>query len=438
MSRKEDKKLGLADLASATKSMPLKLGLKFPTLQRRSFLTRRDLDEVKAGTEERLPELASYVGEMGEVLSDPELGQKQDHVVRQAERDTAEFVRQCPETTREELAIATFEVAVEKFPDSSMGLNHIADFGKALGILTETVEKDTRVVSLPLSRDDGRWAATPLTTRVRGASVVFTALVAKAERVALANASAAEEAISRLREGTTGSFLDVLRGGGETVVFIPGNRVGERYYGGGHIRIRVDGGKIIPVNAVGKCRGTVAEAVELGIRIPVSTLGKERLELSVRLDESKFKVALTLFFFLNRGYQLALENAERSARIAKMREKATISGVEFVVDGKPGTAYLFMRDGWKAGDKFFRYVAFLAERDVEGNIRVVETLTECGELFGGSSREWKPAGDRFSGLGYPLGSVLRTLFATMVRGRPRPNGETSNTAPLSGADTAAS
>jgi len=46
-----------------------------------------------------------------------------------------------------------------------------------------------------------------------------------------------------------------------------------------------------------------------------------------------------------------------------MREKATISGVEFVVDGKTGTASLFVRDGWETKEgRFFRNVAFLAER----------------------------------------------------------------------------
>ena len=332
-------------------------------------------------------------------------------------------------------------MAVEKFPDTSVGLNHLADFGLGLDLLVEAGEKYTRTVVLPVSVKEGKWVAMPLATPIRAASAVFAALVAKTERVAEANAKAAEEALAKLHEGTTGSFLDVLRDGGEAVVFVPAEKAGDRYYAGGHVRFRVEAGKIVPVDAVGKCRGAVAAAVELGISIPCSTLGKERLELTgPRLDDTKFRAALTFFFLLNRGHRLACENAERNFLIKGMREKATISGVEFVVDGKTGTASLFVRDGWETKEgRFFRNVAFLAERDEAGEIWVAECLPECKELFE-SSREPKPAGEKFTGLGYPLGPVLRMLFATMVKSRTRPNanGEKTSDNGDSVATTAAS
>lgn len=441
MSKKEEKKLGFADLPLATKS--LKLGLKFPTLQRRAFLTRNDLDEIKAGAEARERDLCDYIGEMGEVLSDVELGRKQDGVIRQEEAKVAAFVADCPEVTREELATAIFKTAIEKFPDSSVGLNHLADFGIGLHFLAEAGKNDTRRVILPLSREDGKWVATEFTTRVRSAGSVFFMLAAKAERVATMNAVVARDALAKLREGASNDFLAVLESGGEAVVFVPSEKVGDRFYAGGNVRVRVEGGAIVPIDAVGKCRGAVIKAVDLGVTIPVSTLGKERLELPTRPGELESKTAFVLFRLLNRGYALACERAGLASCIRVMQEKATISATKFVVHGVPGVAFLTFRDGWKVGEKSYQNVAFLAERDGKGNIRVIEALDDCKEVLT-SSYEWKPAGDRFSGLGYPLGSMLRTLFAVMVQSRSRQGESTpsnadeisNNNAPLDGATAA--
>lgn len=278
------------------------------------------------------------------------------------------------------------------------------------------------------------------TYRVNGrrefANKLAEAITAAATRAAEKAREWYKEEISGLREAATMTVADLLAGKpGRVFMTVPDVKSNGHFLPGGALLIESDGTKIKVLEARGHFQRVMSEIAEAGRIISVSSLAEEKLNLGKHLPEDVFRHYRTLHAVLRRGIAEAQKETARQERVSKFQAEADAerealmakvmaSAAEWLFTGAPGSAIIYLgRKPWmvasreKVDGKFVEKEApyfdvfFLVERDAEGRVRIAEYPERLEPLFGERFAEAALPGERFEGLKYPLGSMLRTAFA---------------------------
>lgn len=200
---------------------------------------------------------------------------------------------------------------------------------------------------------------------------------------------------------------------------------------GGFALVESDSGRLKIIEAAGGIRKIADRLAEAKVFIHVSQLEGERLTLKERLSEEAFRNILSLHDILRRGISLAAEKeaeeklTERVTRedheeLEAMQAKATLSPAEFFVEAKPGIVLYdgFHGEPFEWNDSKFSHVRFLVERNVEGQIRVVEIPKRDPDILVGllgGFIEFAEPGEKFYNL-RQLGALLRIGWACAKNG----------------------
>jgi len=215
-----------------------------------------------------------------------------------------------------------------------------------------------------------------------------------------------------------------------------------RFFKGGYLLVEVIDGKVAVLDAIGGIRKIGSQLAEEGTYLPVSQLVNERLNFgTTRFPPEVFNRLVAIHDMVRRGIvELQREEAEikkaaeagdrktaYNTQVAAEREalaaKATATSTEFFPEKAVGVAFVDYGKGtFDVKDRetgkvtSWWNVILLVERREDGQIRIVETPERLKGLFPESAFEWTDPGDKFSGLGYPLGPILRTEFAKATSG----------------------
>ena len=261
------------------------------------------------------------------------------------------------------------------------------------------------------------------------------AITAAATRAAEKAREWYKEEISELREAATMTVADLLAGkSGRVFMTAQDVKSNDHFLPGGALLAESDGTKVKALEARGHFQRVVSEIAEAGRTVPVSSLAEEKLDLGKRLPEDVFRHCRILHAVLRRGIFEAQKESARQERVSKFQAeadveretlmaKATVSVAEWLFTDAPGSAVIYLgRKPWmvttqaKVKGKFsekdtpYFEVFFLVERTPDG-VRIAEYPERLEPLFGKQFFEAADPGERFEGLKYPLGSMLRTAFA---------------------------
>jgi len=300
---------------------------------------------------------------------------------------------------------------------------------------------DTNTVTLPLTPEGGgRWEWTPLAVAHghRDAHRIIMIIQAAVKEARENKREVYQGQIANLREGTTGNFLEVLATGAGTATFYsPTRRIkvrGEdRTYLGGNVKVRVENGRIYPIEAVGGCARKIGDIVVAGISIPTDSVKTERYDGKFP-DREKIGLVLAFHGLCRAGYLNELELQPGRDEFAAIRAKQTIHPAELVfgnvVVGTASTAVFFFKrrrdhtghdaPAWRdavTGKEYSR-VTFAVTRREDGAMAVTACLKENDELFAGC-REFTQPGERFEGLPSPIREMLRKLYAVFSAAQRR-------------------
>lgn len=251
----------------------------------------------------------------------------------------------------------------------------------------------------------------PEIQEISGLMAGLTEKVRQAERTA--RRQRAEEMVS---QGGL-SIEEFLEGKpGKLAIQIPpekveqeGNGVFWRY--GGLLLVESDGEKCWPLKALGgqSFEGAIGEAIDLGVNLPVSSLRHEKPPFPQRLpDESRRKFQL-LWHLLKR--RIGRHKAKN-----QLAEAANLRPTEFFLGGKPGICLVEYEGTWDTPEDERIYdVFFLAERrtnedDNTSTVRVLNVPAHLSEFLGEYADQEYPEEERFNGIPYPLGAVLKAVY----------------------------
>ncbi|MBP6855911.1 MAG: hypothetical protein KBC26_03015 [Candidatus Pacebacteria bacterium] len=372
-----------------------------------------DLEALKAGVKALAAQIADFIVAIAGLLRSDALSYARESV--DADEKTvigAITDPTIPLAARQELAKAVFQVMVREFPRTSTGLNHLATVGLAVGALRMMGDESpsTGVVWAPVTMPDSKWARKAVAA-VHGYDEVASALRAFATEVEASEKLVREAETVALREGVTQTFLEILEQGGEAVLFVPSYKSGDKWRPSGHIRVRVEGGRIFPVAATSRLSYMTRTVRDADLHVTVSSLRHERLELPFFLEPHLYGALCGFHAALRAGYECELRAKLAAEEREERQAKTTVSVFDFVLRGAVGIAEIRL-DEWSINDRLFESIVFLAERDEEGAIRVVEGPEE---IFPADSenRILANPGEKFEGLKYPLGAMLRVLFSKL-------------------------
>lgn len=256
-----------------------------------------------------------------------------------------------------------------------------------------------------------------------------------AEAITAAAARAAEKArewykeeVTELRGAATMTVADLLAGkSGRVFVTVPDIKDNGRFMPGGALLAESDGSKIKVLEARGHFQRVMSEIAEAGRTVPISSLAKERLDLGKRLTEDVFRDCRILHVVLRRGIAEAQKESDRQESILKFQAEAdkerealmakvTTSAAEWLLANALGSAVIYLgRKPWvvvtsREKETLYFEVFFIVERASDG-VRIAEYPERLKPLFGDRFAEFVDPGERFEGLKYPLGSMLRTAYA---------------------------
>lgn len=221
----------------------------------------------------------------------------------------------------------------------------------------------------------------------------------------------------QLREDVAGRFA----------ISVPDDKSGEKVLLGGILLVESDGKNVKILQAAGHFQRIMEEIRDAGTFVAVSSLSEDRLPFIP--DKELFWRVRILHAVLRRGLEEAEKEAAREKRAADFKAKAdterealmaktTVSAAEWLFNGAPGSAVIYLgRKPWMIADRKTKNetpyfdVFFLVERDGDGKVRLAEYPERLEPLFRSQFSKFVKAGERFEGLKYPLGSMLRITFA---------------------------
>ncbi|MFC1594839.1 hypothetical protein ACFL3E_00235 [Patescibacteria group bacterium] len=390
------------------------------TVKRVQLASDEEIKKAGAFTEEQKQVIAENIGDIGKALASPERTRVEGSVIDEAENDMVEFVTSFPaDAVRPELALFIISQMMEYYPQSVLGLQHITNIGCRLGVLSEAGDKvsDAQSVRLPVVNGDDRVNWKRMTSSFPGSKGLIPALQKRTAQLQQERNAERKDALGKLYEGNDGTLLEALEAGcGETVFFAP-DAAGEKngrsfFYPGGHMRVRVEDGKVHPIAAVGKCAKIVSQLVDEKVFVPARCVADERLELAKRVSKELFVRMVILHSLLHRGWKFALQNEAWN----KARASATVKAHDFAINGEVGSALIYIK-GWSVGDKPTD-ISFVAERNEGGAICVSGCPRQFEELFA-ECREFTAPGDKFSDLPHPLGAMLRKAYGGLSKAAAR-------------------
>lgn len=228
---------------------------------------------------------------------------------------------------------------------------------------------------------------------------------------------ATEDPLQLLREDAAGRFA----------ISVPDDKIDERFLPGGILLVESDGKNVKILQVAGHFQRTMEELRDAGTFVSVSSLSKDRLPFIP--DKELFWRVRILHAVLRRGLAEAEKEAAREKRTADFKAKAdaerealvtktTVSPLEWLSTDIAGTTLIYLgRKPWVIIDSKTKEetphfeVFFLVERDTDRKVRILEYPERLKPLFGKRFSEFVTAGERFEGLKYPLGSMLRIAYA---------------------------
>lgn len=209
---------------------------------------------------------------------------------------------------------------------------------------------------------------------------------------------------------------------------------GRPYKGGILLLESSNGGQIRVLDGVGGCQRIARKLAEAGAFIWNTQLDSERIQLpEERLDDDVRTNMIVLHGMIYRGVaevkkaevadqRKAEFKAQTSVERESLKVLVTLTPVEFFLFGQVGTTLLDplgrkpfeVRSQIKDHDPILVWdVVCLVERDEQDRIRVAECPERLNEFFA-KNREFVPAGEKFTDVGWPLNVLLRMGFAAAL------------------------
>lgn len=189
---------------------------------------------------------------------------------------------------------------------------------------------------------------------------------------------------------------------------------------GGTVLVESDGKTVKFIRCIGHFQRIVTEIADAGRLLQVYTLSEDKLNLGQRVDQETFRHLTIMHSILRRGIVAGLERMEFhkqcDADAEARSRKASVSTKASLLDSAHGTAVIEL-SSWTVEDRekntLTKYprVIFLFERNTEGLVRVVEYPDRLKPLFGDKFAEFMDPKERFEGLKYPLGAIMRKAWA---------------------------
>lgn len=269
-----------------------------------------------------------------------------------------------------------------------------------------------------------------------GANQVLGKIENLVQRTVDAGREAFQEAVETLRNavGPTPLSEEDLQGGkeGRCLLDVPDSPGKDgRFFKGGYLLVESIRGEVRVLDAAGGIHRLASKMAAEKISLPVDQLGHDRIELSRRVDDERFRAMLTLNNWIRLAFAEAEKEIANEKRKAEFREetdqelagltaKASISLEEFL-SGKVGIAVvdfghkpfeLRLRSEGGSTDKNGKpklvwRVFCLAERNEAGQIRVVECPPRLATFFSDFMGFQEP-GENYNRLGR-FGHILRYL-----------------------------
>lgn len=279
-------------------------------------------------------------------------------------------------------------------------------------------------------KDQARWIAETLARLAGDAAKAAKAHYGKESGGLLDQATVKD--FQLLASGTPGRYA----------VEIPDQRDGDKVQPGGTLLAESDGKSVFVLEAVGHFSRVMREIRNAGTRIMVESLSEEKFKAPQRLGQDEFRLSRILHSVVRSGLAIAAENAAKRERSAKFQAEcdkereayeaeATASAMDWLKNGAVGTALIYLgRKPWvverREKDKVNRTphfeVFFLVERLSDDFVRLVKYPERLKPLFRDHFAEPRDPRERFEGLDYPLGAMLKKAYAVVVFG---PQGQTN-------------
>ncbi|MFH1672439.1 MAG: hypothetical protein ABIF87_03305 [Pseudomonadota bacterium] len=280
----------------------------------------------------------------------------------------------------------------------------------------------------------------------KDAKEILVALEKLIEATVKAGRDHFQEAREHLREMNTdpmplADLVALVQGGqpakasGTLILRLPDREVKDRETNqpkilkGGDILVEVEtDGRIFFREAIGGPQRIVRELAETETFVWATQLAQESFQPSKRLEEDVFKRAALLHRMLRsaiaetekfeeRRVAFANIKAQAEAERKELESRVTLTAEEFLLEDKVGSFLLEYCEPWNVRgrdgqpDQKIQFVMGLVTRYENGKIGV-ECPDRLKSFFGGAQEPAQPR-ERFEGIVYPLGTLLRIVWSSI-------------------------
>jgi len=240
-----------------------------------------------------------------------EKGQQLEDLALKEEVKINEFINGVSnDEFRKALRDAYFFELVKSVPLTFLGLQHVTEQGIKTGLLLH--DSNGNGLSLPAMTDNGGWRYKYFHTP-RGYNHFFVRIDDLIQRVWDAERRADEQKAKELKKDVI-PFIQAIEQGGETVFVVPSVQTEGKKYLGGTIRVSIENGLLVPIDAAGRCQNLVAQVKNIirdtKIKVRVLSLknSKEK-KFSEYVSNREFVYKLEAFWHLcHRAWEHEIAN----------------------------------------------------------------------------------------------------------------------------------
>jgi len=202
---------------------------------------------------------------------------------------------------------------------------------------------------------------------------------------------------------------------------VPGR---DRPLGGGYLAVQSNGKVVKAVGGVGHLQKIVHEMVVAEVAIPVEAIHKPGFFFKGNYDTVRLQ--RILHDMVVRALPLVEAEAKKKAsatdfhkscdaELEVLKAEATTSDVDALHKDVKGMAAISL-PSWTVGEKKYARCMGLVEFR-PGTVRLVKYPERLSGLFGTKFAQPMEVGEKFSGVPYPLGQILRNVFSATLNGR---------------------
>lgn len=228
-------------------------------------------------------------------------------------------------------------------------------------------------------------------------------------------------------QATISSLADFLAGKPGTIyVVVPPaeevSRNGQKFWrAGGGLLLESNGQDVAPLGASGGIELAMAEAMELGVFLKLYTLKWNQPPVVKGLDPERGRKVQLIWYLLDRVVKAARGAEQVQANRQQLLGRATCTAEEWFMRCASGICALHFPT-WEiktptSVGQLIRDLLVLFERRDDGTIAIVEVQAAdpLGDFFTSCEGAYEVTGEKFEGVPYPLGMILRAGYGLALR-----------------------